>query len=84
MPTRDATKIAVCGCEAAQIAALAQVAKVLIMEVQSQKSINAKPLLDLGWRVIKSHCAVHGICEDDVLRAMRRIEESGGLGTSAH
>jgi len=46
--------------------------------------MHAEPLLKLGWRMVQNHCAACGVCEKAVLSAMRRIEASGQLGSSAH
>lgn len=84
MRSDDAKSIAGTDREAAQIAALVQVAKMLILEAATQRQMMAEPLLKLGWRMVQSHCAACGVCEQAVLSAMRRIEASGKLGSSAH
>ena len=80
----DARAIAAPCKEAAQIAALVQVAKMLFLEAQAQHHMDAEPLLRLGWRMVQSHCAARGVCEKAVLSAMRQIEAAGRLGSTPH
>jgi hypothetical protein len=67
-----------------QVAALAQITKVLVLAVEKQQAVRAGPLLDLGWQLVQSYCREHGIEEAAVKRAMRSIESAGGLGSPTH
>ena len=70
--------------KADQVAALAQITKVLVLAVEKQHAVRAGPLLDLGWQLVLSYCREHGIEEAAVKRAMRSIEAAGGLGSPSH
>ena len=70
--------------KADQVAALAQITKSLVLAVEKQHAVRAKPLLDLGWQLVLSYCREHGVEEAAVKRAMRSIEHRGGLGTKTH